>query len=340
MAIRGNRVTLRLMTHDDVDTFVAYRSDPETLELLESRRPPPVDAVHRDVDEMAAHGCASDGHWVHFAVTLTGSDEMIGDVGVGLSAGGAIADIGYVMRPEYRGKGLTAEAAGLLVDHVIEHHGTHRITAELSPLNVASMRVLESIGMSFESRTKLSCCVDGEWEDDLRYAMLADERRAWIARDRSPVNTVELVEVDADNVHTWGALRTHHSQEQYVAPMAMTFRDALFPETVDGVVSVPWMRGLAADGVPAGFMMCSTTNGRQHGWYLWRLLIDRSHQRRGVGTLALTALIEQLRALDVPALFTSYVEGPGGPRRFYEGLGFRPTGGIVDGEIELVLALS
>ena len=214
MAIRGDRVTLRLMTHDDVDTFVAYRSLPETLELLESRRPPPVDAVHRDVDEMAAHGCAADGHWVHFAVTLTGSDEMIGDVGVGLSAGGAIADIGYVMRPEYRGQGLTAEAAGLLVDHVIGHHGTHRITAELSPLNVASMRVLESIGMSYESRTKLSCCVDGVWEDDLRYAMLADERRAWVARDRSPVDAVELVEVDADNVRAWGALRTHHSQEQ------------------------------------------------------------------------------------------------------------------------------
>jgi diamine N-acetyltransferase len=170
--------------------------------------------------------------------------------------------------------------------------------------------------------------------------MLADERRAWVARDRSPVSAVELIELDADNVGTWGALRTHYSQEEFVAPMAMTFQDALFPETVDGVVSVPWMRGLAADGVPAGFMMCSTTNGRKEGWYLWRLLIDRTHQRRGVGTLALTALIEQLRALAVPALFTSCVEGPGGPRRFYEGLGFRPTGEIVDDETELVLALS
>nr|MBA3400113.1 GNAT family N-acetyltransferase [Acidimicrobiia bacterium] len=34
-----------------------------------------------------------------------------------------------------------------------------------------------------------------------------------------------------------------------------------------------------------------------------------------------------------------WVDGPGSPRRFYEQLGFVPTGEIVDGEIEARLPL-
>jgi diamine N-acetyltransferase len=278
--------------------------------------------------------------WFQFAITLPEDGAMVGDVGVGIKPGGGVAEIGYVLRPEFRGLGYASEAAGALVDHLIEQHSIHRIEAVLSVLNPASMRVLESIGMQFESITRLSCCVDGVWEDDLHYAMLADDRRAWVGRDRSRVGAVELVEIDDGNVRGFGALATHHSQRRFVAPMAMTFQDALFPETVDGVMCVPWMRGLTADGVPAGFMMCSTTNGLQGGWYLWRLLIDRMHQRRGVGAMAIAALFEHLRALGVPVLYTSCGEGPGGPRRFYERLGFRATGEIVDDETELMITLS
>ncbi len=88
-------------------------------------------------------------------------------------------------------------------------------------------------------------------------------------------------------------------------------------------------------------MMASTTYGLNDGcWYLWRLLIDRMHQRRGIGAQAMALLIESLRAGAVPRLFTSCGEGPGSPRRFYDGLGFRPTGSIVDDdETELVLEI-
>jgi RimJ/RimL family protein N-acetyltransferase len=330
------------MTHDDVETYVAYRSDPDTRALLETLVPPTVEAVRAGVDRAIADGGPTDDSWYVLAITLPGHDEMLGDVGVGLRSGGAIADIGYVLRPEFRGNGYIAEAAGALVDHLIDHFGTHRIEAELSTRNMPSMRVLESIGMSFESVTKLTCCVDGVWEDDLRYAMTAEERRAWRDRDRSRVGGVELVEVDADNADVWAALRTHYSQEEYVAPMLRTYRDALFPETVDGVVTVPWMRGISADGSPAGFMMTSTTYGAHDGcWYLWRLLVDRMFQGRGIGSAAMTTLIEELRRRGVPKLFTSCGEGPGSPRRFYDRLGFQPTGLLVDdSETELVLQVS
>lgn len=339
--IRTERLALRLMTHADVDTYVAYRSDPTTLEHMDTRVPPTAERAHAQVDEAAALGGLAEDRWVRLAVTRAGDDEIIGDVGGAIKAGGGVADIGYVFRPEFRGRGFASEAVGALVDHLIDVHSIHRIEAVLSPLNPASMRVLESVGMKFESISKLSCCVDGVWEDDLHYAMTADDRRTWLGRNRLTPESVELVEVDADNADEFARLKTHYSQEEYVAPMLRTYRDALFPESVDGVVTVPWMRGIVADGEPAGFMMTTTVYGRREGWYLWRLLVDRMHQRRGIGKRALRLLIDELRLQEVPQLYTSCGLGPGSPRPFYGQLGFVETGEIVDEhEPELVLGIT
>jgi RimJ/RimL family protein N-acetyltransferase len=339
--IHTERLVLRPLAQADVDTYVAYRSDPATLLHMDSRVPPDPGRVRARVDQLAALGGPTEDVWFQFAITRAGDGVMVGDVGVGIKPGGGVAEIGYVLRPEFRGVGYASEAAGALVDHVIEHHSINRIEAVLSLLNPASMRVLEAIGMQFESITRLSCRVDGVWEDDLHYAMLADDRRAWLARDRNPPEHVELVAITAEDAPSWSKLTTHYSQEAYVAPMLHSFRDALFPESVDGVVTAPWMRGIQAEGERVGFMMTSTTYGRHaKSWYLWRLLVDRMHQRRGIGERAIALLLDELRAQDVSRLFTSCGEGPGGPRPFYDRLGFVPTGETVDDhETEMVLSL-
>jgi len=68
--------------------------------------------------------------------------------------------------------------------------------------------------------------------------------------------------------------------------------------------------------------------------YLWRLLIDRMHQRRGIGTATLELLVEQCRAWGDRALVTSWEPGQGSPEAVYIRFGFVPTGNIVDGEVE------
>jgi diamine N-acetyltransferase len=64
------------------------------------------------------------------------------------------------------------------------------------------------------------------------------------------------------------------------------------------------------------------------------------HQRRGIGERAIAQLVDELRGRGVSQLFTSCGEGRGSPRPFYDQLGFRPTGDIVDDETELVLSIS
>lgn len=96
---------------------------------------------------------------------------------------------------------------------------------------------------------------------------------------------------------------------------------------------------MQADGEIVGFMILSAVSPGEPLPYLWRFLIDRRHQRRGVGGRAIRLLADQLRADGRDALLLSWVDAPGGPRPFYERLGFVPTGVVVDGEIEARLDL-
>ena len=125
-----------------------------------------------------------------------------------------------------------------------------------------------------------------------------------------------------------------------MAPMARSLAQALVPPTRDGHRIIPWIRAVQADGEIVGFMMLSAVSPGEPQPYLWRFLIDRRHQRRGVGGRAIRLLIDQLRAEGHEALLLSFVDAPGGPGPFYEKLGFVPTGSIEDGELEARLELS
>ncbi|MDH5423272.1 MAG: GNAT family N-acetyltransferase, partial [Acidimicrobiia bacterium] len=73
--------------------------------------------------------------------------------------------------------------------------------------------------------------------------------------------------------------------------------------------------------------------------YLWRLLIDRLHQRRGIGKRALDLVVEECRSMGASTLLTSWNPDPGTPEAFYVAYGFEPTGKIVDEEVEARLKL-
>jgi RimJ/RimL family protein N-acetyltransferase len=273
-----------------------------------------------------------DGEWVNLTIECDGA--VIGDVACHLREGGGIAEIGFTLMKEHQGRGFASEAAGALVDHVLATTTVHRIEASLDPENFPSMRVLEALGMQFESRSRANYAIRGRWDDDVRYAMLRDDRGAWLSRPSAPPSVMEFVEITPDDAFLWGRLATHYSQQRFVAPMPLSFRDALFPEVVDGGPVVPWMRGVMADGERVAFVMLAEVTEYHSEPFLWRLLIDRMHQRRGIGTRVLGEIVRLVGEQGHRSLLTSWGDGPGGPRPFYERFGFVPTGNLVEGEVE------
>ena len=149
---------------------------------------------------------------------------------------------------------------------------------------------------------------------------------------------VSLREVTAETVLAITRLAVDKSQEDFVAPNAISFSQALFsPEA--------WYRAIYLDDSPVGFVMLedqtrSVPPPDDPQITLWRYMIDASHQRKGIGRVALGLVIDEVRRRErFTRLATSYVPGPGCPEPFYLDLGFRHTGRLDGREVVLELPL-
>jgi GNAT superfamily N-acetyltransferase len=152
---------------------------------------------------------------------------------------------------------------------------------------------------------------------------------------------IELREISDTNREAVLAVRLGAGQDRFVTSVADSLEEA--DETPEGS---PWYRAVYADGEPVGFVMLSwdveprppDINGP---WFLWKLIVDERHQRRGIGRAIVDHVVALVRAEGATELLTSHVLGEGGPDGFYERLGFVPTGAFdPDGERILRLDLT
>jgi len=331
--IRTDRLVIRAPEPGDVNSLHARRNHPEVAKLQDWDYPYPMEKARALVESVVARGEPTNDEW-WMAMVCLGDGPVVGDLVVHLTWEGRTAEVGYSLDREHWGRGYATEALAAFVDYLFDGLAVTRVFAMLDPANRASARLLERTGLLYEGCTRLSYWKDDEPSDDLIYGMTRSDREAWVSRARYPPKEITFIEVNTENLGDVANLKTHESQKEFVAPMLWSFSDAHFPEVVDGAPVVPWMRAVLADGQLAGFVMLALATENHPEPYLWRLLIDRMHQRRGIGKRVIGMIVDQCRDWGDQALVTSWAEGVGSPRPFYLALGFETTGRIVDEETE------
>ena len=180
--LRTSRLTLRPYSSDDLDGVLDIQSRPEVMRYLRSGprdRDEVREWLHRRI-EATATAPDSEGDSVSLAVVLPETGAIIGNVVLFTrSREHRQGEVGYVFHPDYGGHGYATEAAEAMLRLGFEELALHRITGRLDARNAASGRVLERLGMRREARFLQNEIVKGEWADEMVYAMLEDEWRAW-----------------------------------------------------------------------------------------------------------------------------------------------------------------
>jgi RimJ/RimL family protein N-acetyltransferase len=119
----------------------------------------------------------NDGDCLTLAVTIPGSDRVIGQVElVWLSVEHQQGEIGYIFHPDHQGKGYATEAAAEMLRLGFADLGLHRIIGRCSARNTASAKLMTRLGMRQEAHLIDCRKVNGEWREELVFAML---RREW-----------------------------------------------------------------------------------------------------------------------------------------------------------------
>jgi RimJ/RimL family protein N-acetyltransferase/GNAT superfamily N-acetyltransferase len=337
--LRTDRLLLRPMRTADAEPLAARRSDPDVARYQNWTTPYPVERARTMVADIVAMDGPADGEWWMLTVADPADTTVFGDLVVHLTWQGRTAEIGYSLARDAWGAGYAVEAVTELVRYLFDDLGVTRIEAMLHPDNPASAMVLERVGMRFEGHTRSSFWIGDENSDDWLYGMVRTDWEAWRDRPRHRPASVKLLEITSDNLRATMRLATHKSQERFVAPVAQSLAEALVPPVENGVTVAPWYRAVVADGELAGFVMLAHSQPGSPEPWLWRLLVDRMHQRRGIGAHVIDLVADQCRVWGDATLLTSWVAGKGSPEPMYLAHGFVPTGEIDDGEVVARLAL-
>jgi [ribosomal protein S5]-alanine N-acetyltransferase len=166
---------IRKFEVDDWQDLYEYLSLPE-IYLFEPGDP---------IDRERAKQLATERSKTHnfYAVVLKAEHKMIGHLYFNQSEPKEFLtwELGYIFNPHYQKRGYCTEASKRILDFGFQELKAHRIEAFCDPLNIASWRVLEKIGMTREGFFKQKAFFrrDPEhhpiWHDCYAYGILEGE---------------------------------------------------------------------------------------------------------------------------------------------------------------------
>ena len=184
--LRTERLVVRPLEASDAPEVFEYQRLPEVIRYLPWPPRERAAAYEHTARRAAGRVLAADGDFVFFAAILPGAsgvsgerDRLIGDFMIRVaSVQHAQLELGWVLHPDFQGRGYAREAATAVRDLAFAELNAHRVQAFLDARNAASAALCERLGMRREATILEEEYHDGEWEDTAIYGIL---RREWAA---------------------------------------------------------------------------------------------------------------------------------------------------------------
>ena len=126
---------------------------------------------------------------------------------------------------------------------------------------------------------------------------------------------INLREITETNLISIIDLDVSENQNDLVAPNAVSIAQGHYSKSA-------WFKGIFNDDVAIGFVMLDLIT-EENKCFLWRFMIDKKHQGKGYGKIALTQVIAYVKSFKVfDNIGTSYVPTDNSAEGFYKNFGF------------------
>lgn len=170
-SLESERLLLRQITAEDVNEIFALRSNPETMKYIPRPLVTTMDQAMEHIKMIQDKIETNEG--INWAITLKDNPKMIGIIGhYRIRWEHFRSEIGYMLLPEYHGKGIITEAIQLMIDYGFNNMKMHSLEAIIDPENTASARVLEKNNFIKEAHLVENEYYDGKFLDTVIYSLL------------------------------------------------------------------------------------------------------------------------------------------------------------------------
>ncbi len=140
----------RFRVEDAEEIFYCYASKPEATKYVSW-------PTHESIADTRQYLGFTQAAWnkgtdYSYAIRLKSSQGMIGSVGVVNESGKC--NFGYILGPSHWGRGLATEAAGAVLEQLMQQQNVYRLWTLCDEENLASVRVIQKLGLKEEARLR------------------------------------------------------------------------------------------------------------------------------------------------------------------------------------------
>lgn len=172
MQFETNRLIIRDIGRSDWESIHTYTSLPEFTRYT-AWGPNTEEDTKGYIEQVLASQQEKPRQEYELVVCLKSTGTLIG--GAGIHIKDTNAEVGYVLNPDYQGKGYATEATRALLGFGFSTLAVHRIYATCRPENKASEKVMQQIGMQREGLMREHWYYKGEFHDSYLYSILAEK---------------------------------------------------------------------------------------------------------------------------------------------------------------------
>lgn len=169
--LETERLLLRRVAESDYPEIMELRGNPETMKYiprpLVTNKQEALDHFKMIDDKIEKN------EGINWAITLKGNPKLIGIIGhYRIQPENYRCEIGYMILPEYNGKGIVTEAVKVVLEYGFDDLQMHSIEGVIDPENKASERVLQKNGFVKEAHFIENEFAQGKFWDTVIYSIL------------------------------------------------------------------------------------------------------------------------------------------------------------------------
>ena len=151
------RLFLRRVRMEDLQDLHLVFSNPDAMLYWDSL---PYESMAQTEKLLSAMTAALSDESDDFVIEYNG--RVIGKAGCW-----RCGEIGYILHPDFWGKGLAHEALSAVIPHNFEHLPIDRLVADVDPRNAASLKLLDRLGFTEFERASRTLLIGDEWCDSI-----------------------------------------------------------------------------------------------------------------------------------------------------------------------------
>ncbi|MDL2274054.1 GNAT family N-acetyltransferase [Oscillospiraceae bacterium OttesenSCG-928-G22] len=174
------RLRIRDHVESDLETHHELLSDERAMRYIRDIACETLDESHENLSAAIRDIANPDRKFYFLRIEDRETGAHIGEIGYTITdrnPAGAIAEVGYFLRPEHWGRGYATEAFRELIRFAFAEGGVYRICCGCSAKNRASEAVMQKCGLILEGVLKDHHWHDGGLCDRLLYRVLKSEWR-------------------------------------------------------------------------------------------------------------------------------------------------------------------